>query len=57
MMRKTYGNVLVAAKAIREKGYDEKTSLKIAIQCFDNMEQDQNGMPVSWYIDRIAIAE
>lgn len=57
MMRKTYSNVLVAAKAIQAKGYNERMSYKLAIQCFDEMEQNQNGMPVSWYIARIAIAE
>ena len=56
MKRKTYHNVLRAAKLIRAKGYDEQTSLEIAVRCFDNMEQTNNGMPAEWYIERIANA-
>lgn len=56
MKNKTYHNVLRAAKLIRAKGYDEQTSLGIAVRCFDNMEQTNNGMPVEWYIEKIANA-
>lgn len=54
MKRKTYNNVLKVGKLIQKKGYDEKTALEIAIQCFDNMQISNNGMPVEWYIDKIA---
>ena len=53
MKRKTYNNVLKAAKLIRAKGYDEQESYEIAIQCFDNAEQIKNGMPIEWYIEKI----
>ncbi|MDP4117686.1 MAG: hypothetical protein Q8873_00635 [Bacillota bacterium] len=56
MKRKTYYNVLRAAKLIRAKGYDEQTSYQIALQCFDNMEQSKNGMSVEWWIDKIVRA-
>lgn len=57
MRNKTYYNVLRAAKMIRAKGYDEQTSYKIAVQCFDNMEQTKNGMPVEWFIESIVTCE
>lgn len=44
MKRKTYNNVLKAARLIRKKGYEEKESLEMAVQVFDNMEMLQNGM-------------
>ena len=53
MKRKTYNNVLKAAKMIRAKGYDEKESYDIAIQCCDKAEQDKNGMTVEWYIEKV----
>lgn len=53
MKRKTYNNVLKAGKLIEKKGYDEKTALDIAVQCFDNMEAAHNGMPVEWFINQI----
>ena len=57
MKNKTYHNVLRAAKLIRAKGYDEQTSYKIALQCFDNMERSNNGMSAEWWIDAIAPRE
>lgn len=56
MKRKTYNNVLRAMKMISKKGYDLDTSAKIALQCFENMEQSNNGMPVEWWIDKIVQA-
>lgn len=53
MKRKTYNNVLKAAKLIQKKGYEEKEALEIAVQKFDELEQVHNGMPVEWLIDKI----
>lgn len=54
MKRKTYNNVLKAARLIRKKGYEEKESLEIAVQVFDNMEMLKNGMSAEWFIEKIA---
>ena len=54
MKKKTYYNVLKAARLIRKKGYEEKESLEMAVQVFDNMEMLQNGMSAEWFIDKIA---
>lgn len=54
MKRKTYNNVLKAAMLIRKKGYEEKESLEMAVQVFDNMEMLQNGMSAEWFIEKIA---
>ena len=54
MKRKTYNNVLKAARMIRKKGYEEKESLEMAVQVFDNMEMLKNGMPAEWFIEKIA---
>ena len=54
MKRKTYNNVLKAARLIRKKGYEEKESLGMAVQVFDNMEMLQNGMSAEWFIEKIA---
>ena len=54
MKRKTYNNVLKAARLIRKKGYEEKESLEMAVQVFDNMEMLQNGMSADWFIEKIA---
>ena len=53
MKKKTYNNVLKAAKLIRKKGYEEKESLEMAVQVFDNMEMLQNGMSAEWFIEKI----
>ena len=54
MKRKTYNNVLKAARMIRKKGYEEKESLEMAVQVFDNMEMLKNGMSAEWFIEKIA---
>ena len=54
MKKKTYDNVLKAARLIRKKGYEEKESLEMAVQVFDNMEMLQNGMSAEWFIEKIA---
>ena len=53
MKRKTYNNVLKAIKLIQKKGYTFDESSEIALKCFDNAEQNKNGMSIEWYIDRI----
>ena len=53
MKRKTYNNVLKAGKLIQKKGYSERESLEMAVQCFDNLEQMNNGMSVEWLIEFI----
>nr|DAE65009.1 MAG TPA: hypothetical protein [Bacteriophage sp.] len=57
MKRKTYNNVLKAARLIQKKGYEQKEALEIAVQKFDELEQMQNGMSVEWLIDKMAIKE
>lgn len=54
MKRHTYQNMIKATKMIVAKGYDFKTANEIAIKCFDVMETNKNGMPVEWYIEKIA---
>ena len=54
MKSKTYNNVLKAARMIRKKGYEEKESLEMAVQVFDNMEMLKNGMSAEWFIEKIA---
>ena len=53
MKRKTYNNVLKAARLIRKKGYEEKESLEMAIKIFDEMEVLNNGMTIEWRISQI----
>lgn len=53
MKKKTYNNVLKAGKLIQKKGYSEKESLEIAVQCFDNLAEMNNGMSVEWLIEKI----
>ena len=57
MKRKTYHNVIKAMKLISAKGYSLDESSQIALQCFDNMAQNKNGMPVEWYIEKIAVKQ
>lgn len=57
MKRKTYNNVLKAARLIRKKGYEQKESLEIAVQKFDELETMHNGMTVEWLIDKMANKE
>ena len=54
MKRKTYNNVLKAARLIMKKGYEEKESLEMAVKIFDEMEMLQNGMSAEWFIEKIA---
>lgn len=54
MKRKTYNNFLKAARLIMKKGYEEKESLEMAVQVFDNMEMLKNGMSAEWFIEKIA---
>ena len=53
MKKKTYNNVLKAARLIRKKGYEEKESLEMAVKIFDEMEALNNGMSIEWRISRI----
>ena len=53
MKKKTYNNVLKAAKLIMKKGYEEKESLKMAVNIFDEMEASNNGMSIEWRISQI----
>lgn len=53
MKRKTYNNVLKAAKLIQAKEYNEKESLEIAVHKFDELASLKNGMSVEWLIDRM----
>lgn len=46
MKRKTYNNVLKAAKLIQKKGYKQREALEIAVQKFDELEQMHNGMSI-----------
>lgn len=57
MKRKTYNNVLKAARLIQKKGYEQKEALEIAVQKFDELEKMHNGMSVEWLIDKMAIKE
>lgn len=53
MKRKTYNNVLKAAKLIQKKGYKQREALEIAVQKFDELEQMHNGISVEWLIDKM----
>ena len=53
MKKKTYNNVLKAAKLIMKKGYEYKESLEIAVKIFDEMEELNNGMSIEWRISQI----
>ena len=53
MKKKTYGNVIKAARLIRKKGYSEQESLEIAVQKFDELEAMNNGMSVEWLIEKM----
>lgn len=57
MKRKTYNNVMRAARMIMKKGYDFNTASQIALGIFDAMEQLKNGMPAEWFIEKIAPAD
>ena len=53
MNKKTYNNVLKAARLIMKKGYEEKESLEMAVKIFDEMETLNNGMSIEWRISQI----
>ena len=53
MKKKTYNNVLKAARLIMKKGYEEKESLEMAVKIFDEMEALNNGMSIEWRISKI----
>ena len=53
MKRKTYNNVVKAARLIMKKGYEEKESLEMAVKIFDEMETLNNGMTIEWRISQI----
>ena len=53
MKKKTYNNVLKAAKLIMKKGYEYKESLEMAVKIFDEMEELNNGMSIEWRISQI----
>lgn len=57
MKRKTYNNVLKAGKLIQKKGYKKQESLEMAVKLFDQLETINNGMPVEWLIDKLAIKQ
>ena len=57
MKRKTYNNVLKAGKLIRKKGYEKQESLEMAVKLFDQLEALNNGMPVEWLIDKLALKQ
>lgn len=54
MKKKTYNNVLKAGKLIQKKGYSEKESLEIAINCFDQLAEMKNNMSVEWLINQLS---
>lgn len=54
MQKRTYNNVMKAIKMIQAKGYDFNEASEIALKCFDNHEQYNNGMSVEWFINQIA---
>lgn len=53
MKRKTYNNVLKAARLIMKKGYEKNESLEMAVKIFDEMEALNNGMTIEWRISQI----
>lgn len=55
MKRKTYNNVLKAGKLIQKKGYERQESLEMAVKLFDELEMLNNGMPVEWLIEKLAV--
>ena len=57
MKRKTYNNVLKAGKLIQKKGYEKQESLEMAVKLFDQLEALNNGMPVEWLIDKLALKQ
>lgn len=54
MKRRTYNNMVKATKMIAEKGYSWNEANEIAMKVFDEAERQKNGMPIEWYIEKIA---
>lgn len=57
MKRKTYNNVLKAGKLIQKKGYEKQESFEMAVKLFDQLEALNNGMPIEWLIDKLALKQ
>lgn len=57
MKRKTYNNMVKAIKMIADKGYELEEANQIAIQCFEQMKEVNNGMDVEWFINKIITKE
>lgn len=55
MKRKTYNNVLKAGRLIQKKGYERQESFEMAVKLFDELEMLNNGMPVEWLIEKLAV--
>ena len=55
MKRKTYNNVLKAGRLIQKKGYERQESFEMAVKLFDELEMLDNGMPVEWLIEKLAV--
>lgn len=53
MKRRTKGNINKAVDIIMAKGYDCIIANDIVMQCFDNLEQSDNGMSLEWWLDKI----
>ena len=57
MKRKTYNNMVEATKMIADKGYKWEEANQMAILCFEQMKQANNGMNVEWFINKIITKE
>lgn len=55
MRRKTYNNVMKAAKLIMKKGYGERESYDMALGIFDR--NDTSVHTAEWYIDKMMTKE
>jgi len=55
MKRKTYNNVLKAIKMIEAKGYDFNEASQIAINIFDDHQNEER--PIEFYIEKVANKE
>ena len=53
MKRRTYNNMVKATDILMHKGYDRETANTLAMRCFDDAEQTNNGMPIEWFLDKI----
>lgn len=55
MKRKTYNNVMRAAKMIMKKGYDFDEASQLALNIFNQHENSE--MKIEWYIEKILSKE